>query len=86
MQGRVYGRLRWDKALANAPIEITVQNENVVTLAGYVPSEIARRTAVTLANDTVGVRQVVDHLTVARLAPAATTPSPSSTPSTQVPQ
>ena len=86
VQGRVYGRLRWDKALANAPIEITVQNENVVTLAGYVPSEIARRTAVTLANDTVGVRQVVDHLTVARLAPAATTPSPSSTPSTQVPQ
>ena len=37
VQGRVYGRLRWDKSLATAPIEITVQNENVVTLSGSVP-------------------------------------------------
>src|SRR6187401_1286524 len=46
VQGRVYGRLRWDKALANVPVEISVQNENVVTLAGSVPNEAAHRTAV----------------------------------------
>lgn len=85
VQGRVYGRLRWDKTLATAPIEITVQNENVVTLAGNVPSETARRTAVMLANDTVGVRQVVDHLTVATVA-LPTTALPPSTPSTPAPQ
>jgi hyperosmotically inducible protein len=64
VQGRVYGRLHWDKAIGSAPIEITVQNENIVTLSGSVPNEAARHTAVSLANDTVGVRQVVDHLTV----------------------
>src|SRR5262245_57981777 len=60
VQGRVYGRLHWDKALANAPVEITVQNENVVTLTGSVPNEAAHRTAVTLAEGTVGVGKVVD--------------------------
>ncbi len=64
VQGRVYGRLHWDKAIGSAPIEITVQNENVVTLSGSVPNDAARRTAVTLANDTVGVQRVIDHLTV----------------------
>jgi hyperosmotically inducible protein len=71
VQGRVYGRLHWDKAIGSAPIEITVQNENIVTLSGSVPNEAARHTAVSLANDTVGVRQVVDRLTVA--APTTTT-------------
>lgn len=71
VQGRVYGRLHWDKAIGSAPIEITVQDENVVTLSGTVPNEAAHRTAVTLANDTVGVRQVVDRLNVA--APTTTT-------------
>ena len=64
VQGRVYARVHWDKALANAPIEISVQNENVVTLSGSVPTEGARRTAVLLAGDTVGVGKVVDHLAV----------------------
>ena len=73
VQGRVYGRLHWDKAIGSAPIEITVQNENVVTLSGSVPTEAARRTAVTLANDTVGVRQVIDRLTVAVTTTTTTT-------------
>src|SRR6478672_1713914 len=64
VQGRVYGRLHWDKAIGSAPIEISVQNENVVTLSGSVPNEAARRTAVTLAGDTIGVGKVVDRLTV----------------------
>ena len=81
VQGRVYGRLHWDKAIGAAPIEITVQNENIVTLSGSVPNEAARRTAVTLANDTIGVRQVVDRLTVAATTTTTTTiTTPSSTP------
>ena len=64
VQGRVYGRLRWDKALANAPIEVAVQNENVVTLSGTVADKTAHSTAVKRAQDTIGVRKVVDHLTV----------------------
>ena len=64
VQGRVYGRLHWDKAIADAPIDISVQNENNVTLSGSVPDEAAHSTAVKLAQDTVGVGQVVDHLTV----------------------
>jgi osmotically-inducible protein OsmY len=73
VQGRVYGRLHWDKAIGSAPIEITVQDENVVTLSGSVPNEAAHRTAVTLANDTVGVRQVNDRLTVAAATTTTTT-------------
>jgi hypothetical protein len=85
VQGRVYGRLHWDKAIGSAPIEIAVQNENVVTLTGSVPNEAARRTAVALANDTVGVQQVVDHLTVGSTTTTTTTvttPTTTATPST----
>jgi hypothetical protein len=77
VQGRVYGRLHWDKALASAPIEISVQNENIVTLTGAAPDESARHTAVMLAENTVGVSKVIDHLTV-----SAGTTSPSITPPT----
>ena len=88
VQGRVYGRLHWDKAIGSAPIEITVQNENVVTLSGSVPTEAARRTAVTLANDTIGVRQVVDHLTVGVITTSTTTTTTTTpaTPPVVVPQ
>ena len=64
VQGRVYGRLHWDKSLANAPIDITMQTENTVVLAGSVPDEAARTTAVALAQSTVGVGKVVDQLTI----------------------
>src|SRR5262245_7377038 len=73
VQGRVYARLHWDTALANAPIEITVQEENVVTLKGSVPDEVAHRTAVQLARDTVGVGRVVDQLAVATTTTTTTT-------------
>jgi hyperosmotically inducible protein len=73
VQGRVYGRLHWDKAIGSSPIEIMVQNENVVTLSGSVPTEAARRTAVSLANETVGVRQVIDRLTIAAVTTTKTT-------------
>lgn len=92
VQGRVYGRLRWDKSLANAPIEISVQDENVVTLSGSVADEAARMSAVKLAQDTVGVSRVVDHLAIASTTittvPPTTTTLPPAPPATSpgVPQ
>ena len=84
VQGRVYGRLHWDKSLANVTIDISVQNENVVTLSGSVPDEASHGTAVRLAQDTVGVHQVVDHLTVASTK-IETVPPIGSAPSSSTP-
>ncbi len=64
VQGRVYGRLRWDKALAKEPIEVDVQEKDIVVLTGRVPDQEARQKAIQLAKDTLGVRDVVDHLQV----------------------
>ena len=64
VQGRVYGRLRWDKALEKAPIEISVKDESTVVLSGTVADESAHMTAVQLAQSTIGVGKVVDNLTV----------------------
>jgi osmotically-inducible protein OsmY len=64
VQGRVYGRLRWDKALADETIDIDVQSDNVVVLSGMVADEPTRRKAVKLAEDTVGVRDVISRLEV----------------------
>ena len=77
VQGRVYGRLHWDKALANAKLDISVDNavqDNTVTLSGSVPDEAARTTALNLAKDTVGVGRVVDHLTISAATAATATP------------
>lgn len=72
VQGRVYGRLRWDKAFADEPIEVTVEARDIVTLTGRVGSESARQQALELAKNTIGVREVIDHLRVEpseRIAP-----------------
>ena len=65
VQGRVYSRLHWDKALEKATIDVEVRDEHVVVLKGSVPNQAARQKAVQLARDTVGVTQVVDRLAVA---------------------
>ena len=65
VQGRVYGRLRWDKALRDETIDIDVQKENVVLLSGTVADDAAKHKAVTLAEETIGVREVIDRLEVA---------------------
>jgi osmotically-inducible protein OsmY len=64
VQGRVYGRLRWDKALAEEPIDVSMQDKNIVVLTGRVPDDDTRQKAIQLAKDTVGVREVVDQLQV----------------------
>jgi osmotically-inducible protein OsmY len=62
--GRVYGRLHWDKALADAKVEVEVRKDGVAVLTGTVPDTRAKTKAVDLTRDTVGVTQVLDQLTV----------------------
>jgi hyperosmotically inducible periplasmic protein len=64
VQGRVYGRLHWDKALQGASLDITVRDNQVVVLSGSVASTAARQKAEDLARDTVGVSSVVNELSV----------------------
>jgi osmotically-inducible protein OsmY len=64
VQGRVYGRLRWDKAFADEPIDVSVEMRDIVTLTGRVKSEAERQQAIELARNTVGVREVIDRLRV----------------------
>jgi hypothetical protein len=64
IQGRVYARLRWDKALANQKIDVQVQKKDNVVLTGMVPNKAALEKAMQLAQDTIGVREVVNQLQV----------------------
>jgi hyperosmotically inducible periplasmic protein len=65
IQGRVYGRLHWDKALTDAAIDIQIQNDDTIVLSGSVPAEVARLKAAALAQDTIGVTNVINQLAVA---------------------
>ena len=68
VQGRVYGRLHWDKALEGATLDISVRDGQVVVLAGKVATAAAKQKAEQLARDTVGVESVVNELAVAEAA------------------
>ncbi len=62
VESRVYGRLHWDKALNDATIELSTSQNGVVTLNGSVANAKAKAKAVELAQETVGVTEVVDQL------------------------
>ena len=64
IEGRVYSRLHWDKALTGSKIELTSPKSGVITLTGTVGDDKAKAKAVELAQDTVGVNSVVDNLVV----------------------
>jgi osmotically-inducible protein OsmY len=64
IQGRVYARVRWDKALADQKIDIQVEKKDIVILTGIVRDEEAMDKAVQLTEDTIGVREVVNQLQV----------------------
>jgi hypothetical protein len=64
VQGRVYGRLRWDKALADEPIDVSMEDRDTVVLTGRVANDQSRQKAMSLTKDTVGVREVIDQLQV----------------------
>jgi osmotically-inducible protein OsmY len=62
VQGRVYGRLHWDKALEGANLEISVRDGQVVVLSGTVDNAAAKLKAEELTRDTIGVSSVVNEL------------------------
>lgn len=62
VQGRVYGRLHWDKALEGANLEISVRDGQVVVLSGTVDNATAKLKAEELTRDTIGVSSVVNEL------------------------
>src|SRR6478735_6759726 len=64
VQGRVYGRLHWDKELEGANLEVAVRDNQVVVLSGHVANAGAKLKAEQLARDTVGVTSVVNELVV----------------------
>ena len=61
--GRVQARLETDRRLEGLPFTVTADGPKV-TLRGVVPDAAARRRAVSLAENTVGVVEVVDELAV----------------------
>ena len=64
VQGRVYGRLHWDKALENANLDIDVRDGQVVVLKGAVNSAAAKQKAEQLTGDTIGVTSVINELAI----------------------
>jgi len=64
VEGRVYARLHWDKALQGALISVDVAKDGDTTLRGTVPNEKAKAKAEQLAGDTVGVQRVANELKV----------------------
>ncbi len=63
-QNRVYARIHWDKALNKSGIEVHHLKGGAILLRGIVPDAAAKKKAVALAIDTVGVTEVVDELGV----------------------
>lgn len=64
VEGRVYARLHWDKALQGASISVDVGKDGNTTLRGTVPDGKAKAKAEQLAGDTVGVQRVVNELKI----------------------
>ncbi len=62
---RVSARLGWDKGLAEAKIEVRVLPGGAIDLKGTVKDLEQRRRAVALAEATIGVDKVEDHLELA---------------------
>jgi hypothetical protein len=65
LDSRVSTRLRWDKLLADADIQVKTTQPGVVELSGTVADHERRRHAVQLANETDGVTAVIDSLQIA---------------------
>jgi osmotically-inducible protein OsmY len=63
LDAKVSARLRWDKELEGAPIQVGSVGGGAVRLSGTVPSFEARQRAVQLAGSTSGVSKVIDELT-----------------------
>ncbi len=65
LDSRVQTRLKWDKLLANADIQVKTTAPGVVELQGMVADESQRQRAMELANSTDGITSVTNSLEVA---------------------
>jgi len=63
LRQRVQHRLQWDKALADTTIDVAVTDKEV-ELRGTIRRDEQRRRAIELAEFTVGVERVTDHLSL----------------------
>jgi hyperosmotically inducible protein len=64
--GRVTRRIEWDKKLAGSALRVEIQPDGTIVLRGSVTSDAAKRRAVDIAENTVGVAAVVDGIAVAK--------------------
>jgi len=69
IETRVYARLHWDKALTGTKLDLSAPRMGVIVLTGTVADAKARDKAVALTAETVGVTEVVDHLTISAPSP-----------------
>ena len=63
-EARVAVRLRWDKQLAGADIQVQAAGPGAVRLQGTVADAAQQQRATELAESTQGVEQVVNDLTI----------------------
>ncbi|HEY7152804.1 MAG TPA: BON domain-containing protein [Gemmataceae bacterium] len=64
LDSRVALRLRWDKDMTGAEVQVSAVGPGVVELRGTVADLRQHRRAVQLAETTVGIEKVLDYLTV----------------------
>jgi hypothetical protein len=69
IEARVTQRLRWDKALADSPIEVKVRGSEV-ELKGILADPALKTRAVELAQSTRGVVNVIDSMQILDINPA----------------
>jgi osmotically-inducible protein OsmY len=62
VDSRVAFRLRWDKSLADADIQVSMASPGVVKLQGTIANQMQRGRALELAKSTQGVTDAVDAL------------------------
>ncbi len=68
---KVQMRLKWDQTLAEVDIQAS-QHEETITLTGTVKNDQQKQYALTLAEQTVGVKKVKDEVKVQKDNPPAT--------------
>ena len=83
LESRVSHRIRWDKSLADVPIDVKAKGAEI-ELSGMVSDPILKQRIVDLAESTAGVEKVVDHLQVLDLNPVPL-PGPGPAPAPVIP-
>jgi hypothetical protein len=61
---RVSRRIAWDKQMVGTAIRLEVRADGSVVVSGTVPTEAAKKRAIDLVENTIGVTSVVDMTTI----------------------